>query len=107
MKTPKQVFDKKYEIYRNLENKPPIPLEARNMIFASMQEFADEYHEELKKASEVLKQAEPALGISSVSNNEACVVAVCPKCGSEHTGYDVFFKSSKCYECQNMWATDC
>lgn len=29
--------------------------------------------------------------------------AVCPKCGANETGYDVFFKRSKCYICRHMW----
>lgn len=35
----KNIFDKYYEVYRNLHNKPAIPLEARQMIFDTMQEY--------------------------------------------------------------------
>ena len=45
MKTDKEIFDKRYEFYRNMENKPLIPLEARELIFAVMQEYAEAYHE--------------------------------------------------------------
>ena len=38
--TAKEIFDKKYAFYRNLENKPAIPLEARQIIFNSMTDFA-------------------------------------------------------------------
>jgi len=37
---PKEVFDRKYEVYRNLLRKPAIPLEARQMIFDAMEEYA-------------------------------------------------------------------
>jgi hypothetical protein len=42
MKTEKEVFDKNYEVYRNLHCQPPIPLEARDMIFKSMRDFASQ-----------------------------------------------------------------
>jgi len=45
MKTAKEVFDEKYEYYRNMENKPPIPLEARELIFQAM----EQYHESRMK----------------------------------------------------------
>jgi hypothetical protein len=38
--TAKQTFDKRYEYYRNMENKSPIPVQAREMIFDAMQSFA-------------------------------------------------------------------
>ena len=41
MKT-KEIFDKKYEFYRNMENKPAIPLEARELILEAMEEYAQE-----------------------------------------------------------------
>jgi hypothetical protein len=45
MKTAKEVFDEKYEYYRNMENKPPIPPEARELIFQAM----EQYHESRMK----------------------------------------------------------
>ncbi len=36
----KQVFDNAYEFYRNMENNPAIPLEARELIFSVMHVFA-------------------------------------------------------------------
>ena len=44
MKTPKEIFDSKYEIYRNMNGKPSIPLEARPLIFA----VAELYHSQFK-----------------------------------------------------------
>ena len=42
MKTAKQIFDSRYEYYRNMENKPAIPLEARQMIFDAMELYASQ-----------------------------------------------------------------
>ncbi len=39
-KISKEVFDKYYEIYRNLERNPAIPVEARGMIYVAMSEYA-------------------------------------------------------------------
>ena len=39
-KTIEEIFDRKYEIYRNLENNPPIPLLAKTMILQAMSEWA-------------------------------------------------------------------
>lgn len=41
MKTPKDIFDNRYIYYRDALGKPPIPLEARQLIFDLM----EEYHE--------------------------------------------------------------
>ncbi len=41
-KTAKQIFDRWYESYRNIENMPPIPLEARSVIFRAMKEYAEQ-----------------------------------------------------------------
>jgi hypothetical protein len=38
--TAKEIFDKKYEYYRNMEGKPSIPLEARDLIFSAMKAYA-------------------------------------------------------------------
>jgi len=38
--TAKEIFDKKYEYYRNMENRSPIPIQAREMIFEAMESYA-------------------------------------------------------------------
>tara|TARA_R110000772_G_scaffold50113_1_gene115305 strand:+ start:159 stop:518 length:360 start_codon:yes stop_codon:yes gene_type:complete len=40
MKTAKEIFDKRYLYYRDMLNKPAIPLEARQLIFDAMEEYA-------------------------------------------------------------------
>tara|TARA_R110001592_G_C12624497_1_gene698407 strand:- start:52 stop:294 length:243 start_codon:yes stop_codon:yes gene_type:complete len=37
--TPKEIFDKRYLYYRDMLNKPAIPLEARQLIFDVMEEY--------------------------------------------------------------------
>ena len=61
MKTPKEIFDKRYEFYRNIENKPPIPLEARELIFNVMQEYASQKGETDDLRSELIKFIETAI----------------------------------------------
>ena len=39
MKTPKEIFDNRYLYYRDMLNKPAIPLEARQLIFDVMEEY--------------------------------------------------------------------
>lgn len=39
MKTPKEIFDNRYIHYRDMLNKPAIPLEARQLIFDVMEEY--------------------------------------------------------------------
>jgi hypothetical protein len=39
MKTPKEIFDNRYLYYRDMLNKPAIPLEARHLIFDVMEEY--------------------------------------------------------------------
>jgi len=36
---PKTIFDKYYLVYRNADNLPRVPLEAREMIFNCMKEY--------------------------------------------------------------------
>jgi hypothetical protein len=43
MKTAKELFDKRYEYYRNIERNPPIPVESREFIFNTMEEYAREF----------------------------------------------------------------
>ena len=38
--TAKETFDKNYEQYRNLHGKKAIPLEARQLVFDTMEEYA-------------------------------------------------------------------
>jgi len=44
MKTSKEIFDAKYEYYRNMLRKPAIPLEARQLIFDCMEEYTIQQH---------------------------------------------------------------
>ena len=46
-KTSKEIFDSKYEYYRNMEGKPAIPLEARELIYAAMEAYASEQKPEM------------------------------------------------------------
>ena len=55
MKTAKQIFDSRYEYYRNMENKPAIPLEARQMIFDAMEEYASQSQSVLPSEEEIEK----------------------------------------------------
>ena len=48
MKTPKEIFDNRYLYYRDALGRPKIPLEARQLIFNLMQEYANETIKNLK-----------------------------------------------------------
>ena len=62
MKTPKQIFDNRYLYYREALDRPAIPLEARQLIFNVMQEYANETVKNLtipdvsRSSKEVTKQ---------------------------------------------------
>ena len=45
----KEIFDKNYEYYRNLLNLSAIPLDARGMIFKSMEQYAQQFTSEDNK----------------------------------------------------------
>jgi len=51
----KEIFDKRYLYYRDALKKTVIPLEARQLIFNVMQEYADQQTKELTEAVERLK----------------------------------------------------
>jgi len=53
---PKELFDKRYEVYRNLQGKPPIPLEARQMIFDSMKLYASQQTKEVTEERDQVKK---------------------------------------------------
>ena len=76
--TAKQVFDKVYEFYRNMENKPAIPLEAREMIFSAMHQFATLHAQKMadKMVGEKLREELikfDAWGYGSFTENQAII----------------------------------
>lgn len=42
-KSAEEILDKHYEVYRNLESNPAIPLLAKGMIVKAMKEFAEQF----------------------------------------------------------------
>lgn len=73
----KTVFDKHYEIYRNLEGNPPIPLQAKNTILDAMHDY-DSMFEKLcnnqrkmiDKRDEAIKDLQHQLTQLTTSNEE-------------------------------------
>jgi len=66
MKTAKEIFDRKYEFYRNMENKPVIPIEAREMIFNAMEEYAQQLKEAQSPTDEeIYKYANEIYGVGN------------------------------------------
>ena len=63
----KEIFDKKYEYYRNMLNKPAIPLEARQLIFDCMEDYKDA---ELKEAEKAIEQNESAIRMLAKQRDE-------------------------------------
>ena len=51
IKTPKQIFDKYYEYYRNMKFNPTIPLESRELIF----NVAKTYHDQFELSDEEIE----------------------------------------------------
>ena len=72
MKTPKELFDAKYiqYRYRDANEKPPIPLEARQMIFDLMEQYAkDKSIQTLSKLGETLYEK---VGVDSYESR--CII---------------------------------
>lgn len=73
----KTVFDKHYEIYRNLEGNPPIPLQAKNTILDAMHDY-DSMFEKLcnnqrkmiDKRDEAIKDLQHQLTLLQSTNDE-------------------------------------
>lgn len=56
IKTAKEILDKHYETYRNLERNPSIPFDGKQMILEAMQEYAAQFQSEQQTPKEALEK---------------------------------------------------
>ena len=68
-KTKTEIFDSLYEIYRNLEDNPPVPLLAKTIIIEAMESYARQSCEPLEAR---VKELEAKLLEALQKNVELC-----------------------------------